>query len=310
MDVPLSPELEQFHSLAPAVPPTLLASSLGNNGTSDGGDEIRPRKAPDPAPAYCEGVTRSLFAKQVITPKQQLYEHFRVVLDRARAILEGNECIQEISDNNEAVARLASALTRYCDNVDLLWKQYDNEHRALTLFSSEGTTQKRYTAETRVPGSVAFAHLNPSPLSQVNAPDNPPHNLPIPQRCALASSGFRAVGVPLVMPMEVGQGSDPVTTDTLVTTCTNLATHTLAQFDASARLPNAEGARAMGQVVLNRLRESAEEVTRLVGRLRRLHGQHRIQLLHVADQRRTHAMVNRAAESGFDPLPPDEFRKT
>lgn len=287
----------------PAVPPALGISAVFD-------EQWRPRKAPEPLPAYCEGVPRSLFAKQVVTPKQQLYEHVREVLERARSIMESSECIQEITDNNEAVARMASALTRYCDNVDLLWKQYDNEHRALTLFSSEGINQKRYTAETRVPGSVAFAHLNPSSMSQVNAPDNPPHVLPVPQRCALASGGLRAAGVPLAMPMEVGQGPDPVTADTLVATCINLATHTLAQFDASARLPNAEGSRAMGQVVLNRLRECAEEVTRLVGRLRRLHGQHRIQLLHVADQRRTHALVNRPAESGFEPLPPDEFRKT
>lgn len=267
------------------------------------------------APEWAEGVQKSLFATHVDTPKLKLYERFTRIISTTRNELQSPECIQEVRRANEAVARFASSVSQFCDLMDQLWAQYDHEHRALTLFSSDGLNQNRYTAETRLPGSVVFAHLTPSTINRVNVPDNPPQSMPVPTRSRLASEGLVSPGVPLVLPPSVGLTSvtttpdgqrihrDPVSVDSLISMGESLASRVLGDFDHSAHLPGAEGDRALGPLVLNQLLRSVHDLIRLLGQVKSVWSQHRIQLLHIAEVTRTSALANRLADNGFAPLP-------
>lgn len=263
------------------------------------------------APEWAEGVPKVLFPTVVVTPKLELFERFQTVIQRTRDSLQSRECIQEVKTGNEAVARFASSVSQLCDHMDQLWAQYDYEHRALTLYSSDGLAQNRFTAETRVPGSVAFAHLTPSNNTRINAPENPPAQMPVPVRCELAREDMAAPGVPLVLtPSAVPVGGDPpgsqrpsANVDAYISVGVALATRVLADFERSAHMPSAEGDRALGPLVLNQLLRAAHDLIRLLGLLESVWTQHRIQLLHVADVTRVTALANRTAENGFVALP-------
>lgn len=239
----------------------------------------------DPIPQFAEGVPKGLFAVDVQTPMEQLERAYKEGLESTRGDLSDAALIAEITRGNEAVARASSGVSMLADMLDKLWAKYEHSFRALTLHSSKGMQQNRYTAETRVPGAVAFAHLIASNSDATNAPLNAPKHMPMPA-------------------IVTGENTDAnETVDTLVSAAEVLAANVLYECDTVMRLKNAEGTSGAGHLAVCSMKVNAERLTRLLGMLADVWKQQRQQLCFVADATLRTELALRRPENGFSALP-------